>query len=351
MHSALLVCTLTVSLSAAGLNLSAKRFPIEIDGEHYALPYSSSFPIDLPHPGIERIIVAIHGRGSIAPEYLNRVKEAGQDVDSVASKVLIIAPQFLDDGDHKGLPVSDTDLYWTSGVGCWGGLSTTELDHRISSFEVLDRMLSAVTDRALFPRLERIVIAGHSAGGQFVNRYAASSDFEDRVARKAGITVRYIVCNPSSYVYFTAERAVQGTVDRFAVPAGTACGEFNKYGFGPEGLYGYHKTQGGALLQDRYRSRNVIYLVGELDANELDESLTRNCQARLQGRHRLERATIYFNYLQHLYGPELLQDQVLVSIPDVGHSSRQVFRSKQGVAYLFDFPVDPMLDRPNVQSP
>ena len=46
-----------------------------------------------------------------------------------------------------------------------------------------------------FSNLQDIVLVGNSAGGQFVNRYAAGSDQE------GGGMIRYVVSAPSSYLY------------------------------------------------------------------------------------------------------------------------------------------------------
>jgi hypothetical protein len=40
---------------------------------------------------------------------------------------------------------------------------------------VLDEMLLALADRTVFPNLARVVVSGHSAGGQIVQRYALFS--------------------------------------------------------------------------------------------------------------------------------------------------------------------------------
>ena len=45
----------------------------------------------------------------------------------------------------------------------------------ISSFEVIDQIISHIAEPDLFPNLATIVVAGHSAGGQHVNRYAAGT--------------------------------------------------------------------------------------------------------------------------------------------------------------------------------
>ncbi len=345
-RSVLVGCaTLLLTMGVDGLELSPERFPITVDGMTMELPYSCSQPIDQPDMRINRIIVAVHGRGPEAPAYLKRILEAGKQAPSQSRRTLVIAPQLLDDGNHTEMTLDDNDIYWTSGVSFWGGLSTGKQARRVSSFEILDQLLASVSNRTLFPRLERIVIIGHSAGGQFVNRYAASSPFEDKVASPAGISLRYIVCNPSTCVYFTPERVVPGTTTQFAVPDFSDCENYNHYGYGPEKLYSYHRENGGALLRDSYASRNVIYMVGAEDNDSRDSSLSNSCRAKMQGRTRLQRATIYFNYLKHVFGAEIAERQTLVVVPGVGHSSRQIFKSKQGVAYLFDYPGDPMENR------
>jgi hypothetical protein len=48
-----------------------------------------------------------------------------------------------------------------------------------------------------YPNLRRIVVAGHSAGGQFVVRYTAT----DRVDSRLPAAVRHVAATPSSYPY------------------------------------------------------------------------------------------------------------------------------------------------------
>ena len=48
------------------------------------------------------------------------------------------------------------------------------------------------------------MLAGHSAGGQFVTRYEMSNKVHDSL----GVPVTYVVSNPSSYAYPDATRPV-----------------------------------------------------------------------------------------------------------------------------------------------
>ena len=55
-------------------------------------------------------------------------------------------------------------------------------------------------------------MTGHSAGGQVAHRYAAASRAEENFG---AVSFRYVVANPSTYLYLRAEREVDST---FVVP-------------------------------------------------------------------------------------------------------------------------------------
>jgi hypothetical protein len=90
------------------------------------------------------------------------------------SDILIIAPDFNYEYDDL---VHPRDAFWNSSkpwgdwrVGaesdpdCCGNQGSVGTPQTISSFEVLDMMLATLTDRKLFPRMNKISYVGHSAG-------------------------------------------------------------------------------------------------------------------------------------------------------------------------------------------
>jgi hypothetical protein len=217
----------------------------------------------------------------------------------------------------------------------WGG-SSSNAGAAISVFSIVDKMLEHICDSGHFPNLKRIVILGHSGGGQLVNRFAASSPFQ-----RHGIPIRYIVMNPSSYLYFDGARVRSGTTDEFVVPSAATvrqCPGYNNYGYGPDNLYDYHEENGtnAGRMIDRYRSRNVIHLSGALDNDPNGEGLDTDCEAMLQGANRLDRGTIYFNYLQYAFGPVILDRQRRDIVPNTGHNGRDMITSDIGVNYIFE---------------
>ena len=91
-------------------------------------------------------------------------------------------------------------------------------DQRVSSFAVLDALLETLSDRKHWPALDLVVLAGHSAGGQFVQRYAVAS--APTVLSHQGIHTRFVVANPSSYLYFDARRPTEHGFVTFPVRRG-----------------------------------------------------------------------------------------------------------------------------------
>jgi hypothetical protein len=80
----------------------------------------------------------------------------------------------------------------------------------------------------------------------------------------------------------------------------------------------------------------VIYLLGADDDASDAEGLDLNCGAMLQGRHRLERGLIYFNYLRLFFGPDILRRQKLEVVPFAGHDGGKMIKSDVGVHHIFD---------------
>jgi len=129
--------------------------------------------------------------------------------------VLIIAPDF--NYQHDDL-VHPQDAFWNS-TKPWGdwrdggesdpdccGNAVRDSPETISSFEILDTMLAMLTNRRLFPHMEKISYVGHSAGGQMVQRYAVMSPLAALWDLDPDVDLEFIIANPSSYTYLTPQR-------------------------------------------------------------------------------------------------------------------------------------------------
>ena len=82
-----------------------------------------------------------------------------------------------------------------------GGMSPTQSDASRRSTSSTRSFASSPTRRT-FPTSRKIVVAGHSAGGQFATRYEMANKVHDTL----GVAITYVVANPSSYAWPAAVR-------------------------------------------------------------------------------------------------------------------------------------------------
>lgn len=325
---------LMIGIKGEAVTLAPESFAVSAAGRELMIPYQGSHPLAGEQGHVKRVVVAVHSATYRAQEAYNAVIVAKGSHAGAADEVSIVAPQFLESGELPAV-VPDDLLYWNSFP--FRGTSSARFGPSaqrvsISAFDVMDRLLGAVTDPAVFPNLETLVVVGHSAGGQLVNRYAIAGRFA--VPEGRNLHVRFLVMAPSSYLYFTPERDADGD-GVFEVPA-AACPEYDDYGYGMQALYNYPAGTGLTTMIEQYPQRFVFYLVGALDNDPDDPSLATDCAAMAQGPQRVARASAYFGHLQAVFGPEILNRQSFAIVPGVGHSYSGQLSSALGRRYLLD---------------
>jgi pimeloyl-ACP methyl ester carboxylesterase len=271
---------------------------------------------------MSRAMIVVHGRKRNAGTYRDIVVDAMAALGGIGADqaCLVVAPQFLTEGDAGLHRLPDQTLLWD--VAGWMGGDAALSPAPVSSFTVLDAIVDRLFDRSRFPALQDIVIVGHSGGGQVVQRYAI-------LTNRRG-AMRFVVANPSSYAYFTAERPADGG---FGVPDEARFPGFDrwKYGMIDRPLSGVD----GAVerLEARYAAREVVYLLGQADRDPGHPALDRSPAAMVQGRHRLERGRFYFAYLQARHGTGLRHR--LIELPGIGHDPLGMFSAAMVRSVLF----------------
>ena len=146
---------------------------------------------------IRLAMLIVHGAGRDAKPAFESASQMVAVANVPKDAVLIIAPQFLNQYDSATNGDGTKALYWN---GIDWIFSEKALNGTVSSYGAVDRIVALLSDRKRFPALQRITIVGHSAGGQFVQRYAMVGRATDELSH-TGLDLRYIVANPSSYVY------------------------------------------------------------------------------------------------------------------------------------------------------
>ena len=284
-------------------------------GDRLKVPYYRNYPLGKRNFTATRAIVVIHGRLRNPNRVFRSIVTAAEKVGKLETTI-ILAPYFMNEEDD---PAAD-ELYWRKSGWVRGDRSTRNLSPRVSSYEIMDLILQRLGNRQNFPNLRTIAVIGHSAGGQFTQRYAAGNQIEQKLL---GIRVKYVVANPSSYLYLSDRR--------FWLSNGTDC-DYNSYKYGLEDRNSYMRRLSTGEIVDRYRRRNVVYLLGDRDVQS-DRFLSQTCAANLQGPNRYLRGRTYMGYMNRFFRPH---NHRMVVVNDVGHNSHAMYTSAQGLAVLFD---------------
>lgn len=203
------------------------------------------------------------------------------------------------------------------------------INHTISSFSVVDYLVKHFADKTRFPNLDTVVVTGHSGGAQLVQRYSVvGNDSTD------GINLRYVIANPSSFVYFNQYRP--RNVDT------VACPDWNNWKYGlnipPRYVLDSPRVQGftdiGNVLET-FASRDIVYLNGQYDNFTTGGYLDTGCEAEAQGVSHIDRGLAYWSYITSIL-PLSNFNQDIEIVPFMGHNATGMFCSKAGVNAILE---------------
>jgi hypothetical protein len=286
------------------------------------LPCYASRRLDNLGPGVERLVVVVHGALRDADRYFVHALAAAGDL---SSSTLIVAPQFLADVDVEALEgTTSRPLYWD--VEGWKGGEPALGPAPISSFTAMDCLVDHVTELGGFQHRQdpAVVIFGNSAGGQYVNRYAAVGRGPDILAER-GISVRFIIANPSTYLYFDRDRPV-------ALPHGQGIKRW-RYGF--DAAPGYVDC-GPQQSLERYLARDVTIVLGSQDRDGAGLLLEVSPAAMAQGANRFERGLNYDRHIRRLaHAAGWTARQRMIQLEGVGHAAEEVLAAPQTRELMF----------------
>ncbi len=298
------------------------RIPVGTQG---ALPVYVSADWSNPLPEITHAVVVVHGVGRTAGVYFRSARRAQSAAGEAGKIAIMIAPQFLAGIDIDANNLAPDTLRWTR-LGWEAGYPAIG-PVPVSSFDAMDAILAKLTDRRLFPNLAQVVVAGHSGGAQLVQRYAIAAKGDLELTR-AGISVRYVIADPSSYAYFGRDRPEPSIA--------ATCSGFDNWRYGMEKRPPYLADPTAAALEQAYLARRVIYLLGTLDNDPNHPVLDKSCMAEAQGSNRYDRGHAYAAAMQARNNGA--PNHAVWDVPGVGHFGRKMFASPCGLKALFDLP-------------
>jgi pimeloyl-ACP methyl ester carboxylesterase len=315
---------------------------IGLGGTARSLVYAS-YPLDKPNPAITRALIMVHGAGRNADHYFE-TSMAAAFLAGALQNTIVVSPRFIAAPDKP----EANEVVWPGRGDSWrsGGLSPS--NPTLSSFDLADELLRELANKKNFPNLTRIVVAGHSAGGQFATRYAMASKAHGTLG---GVAVSYVVANPSSYAWPASVRPLPAG-DANPVDAYKAALEPNgekvhtEYSYGPfdstkapgfdrwpAGLNqrsGYTAQMSDEQLRKNLVARPTTYLLGQVDVLPLggfDSSPT----AMAQGPTRRARGEAFFKYVNETLGAK----HAAIIVPECGHNDRCIFTTDIVLPVIF----------------
>ena len=277
-----------------------------------------TYSLDKKNPMITRALIMVHGVNRDADNYFRSATAAAFLADALEDTI-VIAPRFTSNatGACKDA-LQPNEVSWSCSGDSWksGGIALN--NEKLTSFDFVDEILRKLARKEVFPSLRVIVVAGHSAGGQFANRYAMAN----RVHETLGAPVTYVVANPSSYAWLDATRPAEEIVAK--------CPLYDRWPYGFINRTGYAGPTPDEQLRKQLASRPVTYLLGELDTLPIG-GFDQSCPAMAQGPTRRARGEAFADHMNQKYGAQ--HSKVLV--PFCGHNGRCMFTSEQALAVLF----------------
>jgi pimeloyl-ACP methyl ester carboxylesterase len=301
-------------------------------------------PLDKRNDRIRRALIMVHGTNRNADHYFSTATAAAF-LAGALDDAIVIAPRIASSQGNCHDTLDANEVSWSCGGDSWrsGGTSASHSD--LTSFDFMDAILRKLANKSLFPNLSAIVVAGHSAGGQFVARYETAN----RVHESLGVPVSYVVANPSSYAWpdVTRPQPVDDAAPANAVLGwkaekphtgfsygpfeATACPNYDKW---PAGLEqragGYTKGMSDDQLKKQLASRPTTYLLSQVDTLPLG-GFDSSCPAMAQGATRRARGEAYVKFVnEHLGAKHAVQ-----IVPECGHNDRCVYTTEDVLPVIF----------------
>ena len=359
-----------------------------------SMPYwrhrSAGASLSSPDASVTTAVIVMAGLERSASDYACATHDGLRKrlgTDAALRKVLLVAPAVLYPEDSP----APNELYWEEN-GRWldGENSSLTGHHRshghhhhhdiappaasLSLFSVLDEMVLALMDKGSYPKLTSVIVIGHSAGGQAVQRYALTSAL---VPIRAGVAISYIVANPGSVTY--PDRRRPELIDRghlcdpakllghtwtFEVPFPSmmhemGCAWHQHFNDWPDGL-GLHRNNTPPYAESRpiidmrlsFIEKTVTYLSGAKDVCPCIESVDgTNCtghdkDCHLEGSCHMEVVHAFAQRMQLMH-EQMAADGTcksckgrppshnLVSVPEVGHDGCGMFTADETLDAMF----------------
>lgn len=308
-----------------------------------------TLPLTLRNDRVRRALIMVHGTNRNADHYFATAVGAAFFAGALADSV-VIAPRIASHDRNCADTLAPNEVSWSCAGDSWRSGGSAASDPKLTSFDFMDQILRTLANRNVFPNLRAIVVAGHSAGGQFVARYQMANRVHDTL----GVAVSYVVANPSSYAWPDATRVLpagDGAPDSAKAAWETeqvhtnfsygpfdssACATYNRWPFGFEHRTGgYTAGTSDEQLKKQLAARPTTYLFGQVDTLPLG-GFDSSCSAMAQGATRRARGEAFVKYVNERLGAK----HAVQIVSECGHNDRCVYTTDKVLPVIFPAPAE-----------
>lgn len=325
-------------------------------GQQSRLLIYRNFPLDAKNDNITRALVFVHGINRDGDNHF-RTALAAAFLAGGLNNTVIVAPRFGSNSSAPGNQVGNchdtlaaNEANWVCEIqraDSWRFGGGEVGNDELTSFDFMDEIIRRLARKQIFPNLRSIVVAGHSAGGQFVIRYEMSNQVHDSTS----IPISYVVSNAAAYPYIDDMRPTSAALPSTVAatepgfqPAGSAvstppfvpyadaknCVGYDHWPYGLKNRIGYASRLTDDVIKKQLAARSTTYLLGEADILPLGVFDT-SCPAMAQGPTRLARGLAFSRYANELHSAS----HKVIVVPYCGHSARCMFTSDAALPLIF----------------
>ena len=300
--------------------------------------------LDARNDSVRRALIMVHGTNRNADHYFSTAVAATFLAGALDDSV-VISPRIASAAGNCHDMLAANEVSWSCTGDSWRSGGSAASHPELTSFDFVDQILKKLATKNVFPNLRAIVVAGHSAGGQFVARYQMANRVHDRL----GVAVTYVVANPSSYAWPDSTRpqpvddaapdSAKGAWETEKVHTSfsygpfdaSACATYNRW---PAGLAersgGYTAKISDDQLKQQLVSRPTTFLFGQVDTLPLG-GFDSSCPAMAQGATRRARGEAYVKYVNETLGAK----HAVQIVSECGHNARCVYTTDAVLPVIF----------------
>ncbi|KAK0474605.1 hypothetical protein IW261DRAFT_1649491, partial [Armillaria novae-zelandiae] len=237
------------------------------------------------------------------------------DTTIECSHISIMAPCFFTEADLDAGAAQDDQLIWDNMTWISGHSNVADCPSNFSTYNVLNSLIAYYMNTTVYPNLQVVVVAGHSAGSQMTQHYVAlrlSTEDDDRL--------HFWITNPGSLCWLTSDHPFPDD----------DCDGIDDFKYGLTSNFPAYAAANAHVLEwegiiERYNWRMISYAWGLEDHGDSDPQ----CQAKTQGNTHLERGQYFVSMLEDMGG--IPNCTVVDWVPDIAHDAFGMMASNVGV--------------------